>query len=518
MPVDNGYLAVANQHIHKPNPYFIHVSDQLNKNWDRWYYDDDLEGEFCPGGMSSVRSESNSIVIADKQDANTYYIISSTDKCALSESRTQVVHLNVSKWEGSSLVDQKMYYVHSPLHTFGSHHNHFTGADITVSGDLIVACTYSEDDATTHVSGTMALFKIGSNLQLKNSHAFYDPFLGKKANFMVSAIPNSNEVIIAANLIGVGGQKDGVVIHKIDANLNKTNWSPAVNAIISPSRNSEIIYHAGPDGEKVHTILSDVLALNERDFLITGFYLDEEENTDSWIIKLSSDGTVDWEKYGFVNNSQALPIDMVSLDDDPSSVFVFSRKSGTSYITKLSTKKELKPIVIREEANEQDGFHFHVGSSVTFDGPEGILYDDQDEVITLATEHIEFKFGLDLDTSTTAGFELDPFLEECESYFPPITSSIIREAPSEHRFRVATLLVYPNPSQQSFHVDYDFQKSNDVIIRVYTMEGIELRKVTQSGVLNLREKINLGELASGVYLLSVSSNELNTTRRIVLKK
>lgn len=71
--------------------------------------------------------------------------------------------------------------------------------------------------------------------------------------------------------------------------------------------------------------------------------------------------------------------------------------------------------------------------------------------------------------------------------------------------------VYPNPSSGIFTVNSDA----NAIITVYDAIGNAVMRVRSS---NEKTEINLSEFASGVYMISVQSENVNSTQRIILDK
>jgi hypothetical protein len=80
---------------------------------------------------------------------------------------------------------------------------------------------------------------------------------------------------------------------------------------------------------------------------------------------------------------------------------------------------------------------------------------------------------------------------------------------SDNDFSVSSFKIYPNPANTSITI-----KSSDVKI-----ESVEVFNMLGKNVLKSRlvdDKLNVSELASGVYMLRISSTNASTTRRIVI--
>ena len=77
--------------------------------------------------------------------------------------------------------------------------------------------------------------------------------------------------------------------------------------------------------------------------------------------------------------------------------------------------------------------------------------------------------------------------------------------------------VYPNPSNGNFTVQFNSNSTNDIKIGVYDMRGRQIfDKVYQnSGVFN--QNIQLNNLQSGVYLVTVQDGDTKEVKRIIIE-
>ena len=76
------------------------------------------------------------------------------------------------------------------------------------------------------------------------------------------------------------------------------------------------------------------------------------------------------------------------------------------------------------------------------------------------------------------------------------------------------ILVYPNPATATFiNIDYEhLTLSNDTVVKILDSQGKELIK--RQGAIN---QIDVSGLSSGLYLLEIISEDLNETKKIIIK-
>jgi hypothetical protein len=83
----------------------------------------------------------------------------------------------------------------------------------------------------------------------------------------------------------------------------------------------------------------------------------------------------------------------------------------------------------------------------------------------------------------------------------------------------ATMNVYPNPSHDEVNLSFSMDKASDVIVSITDLTGKRLYSKsvkTTSG--NNSIPIDVSVISKGVYVLSLSSDMVNATRRIVIEK
>jgi hypothetical protein len=79
--------------------------------------------------------------------------------------------------------------------------------------------------------------------------------------------------------------------------------------------------------------------------------------------------------------------------------------------------------------------------------------------------------------------------------------------------------VYPNPSHDEVNLSFSMDKASDVIVSITDLTGKRLYSKsvkTTSG--NNSIPIDVSVISKGVYVLSLSSDMVNATRRIVIEK
>jgi hypothetical protein len=88
------------------------------------------------------------------------------------------------------------------------------------------------------------------------------------------------------------------------------------------------------------------------------------------------------------------------------------------------------------------------------------------------------------------------------------SSSGINEI-SENRFTI-----YPNPNKGIFNIDFQNSNWNNIDINVYDMVGRKIFEQKNDSGKNIQ--INIGNVKRGIYLISISSNKGNLTRKILV--
>tara|TARA_B110000027_G_scaffold54882_1_gene59640 strand:- start:285 stop:2348 length:2064 start_codon:yes stop_codon:yes gene_type:complete len=79
------------------------------------------------------------------------------------------------------------------------------------------------------------------------------------------------------------------------------------------------------------------------------------------------------------------------------------------------------------------------------------------------------------------------------------------------------VFVYPNPNNGSFTLELKSDTSNNVSIDIYDVRGRKIHKQAYTNSGNFKQVIELGNIESGLYLMTVSDGQRKTTKRIIVK-
>ena len=77
--------------------------------------------------------------------------------------------------------------------------------------------------------------------------------------------------------------------------------------------------------------------------------------------------------------------------------------------------------------------------------------------------------------------------------------------------------LYPNPNNGSFTVKFLSNSSNDIGVNVYDISGREVYKKSFSNTGNFNENINLDNVQTGVYLVSIIDGTKKTMKKIIIE-
>ncbi len=85
------------------------------------------------------------------------------------------------------------------------------------------------------------------------------------------------------------------------------------------------------------------------------------------------------------------------------------------------------------------------------------------------------------------------------------------------QLNAADLKVVPNPTKGFATVALDLAKAANVALQVFSPTGQIVRQISLRETKTVRQEINLGDLASGLYILKATSNESVLTKKIILQ-
>jgi hypothetical protein len=88
---------------------------------------------------------------------------------------------------------------------------------------------------------------------------------------------------------------------------------------------------------------------------------------------------------------------------------------------------------------------------------------------------------------------------------------------SNQEFGLAEFALFPNPNKGNFTVQFNSTSNNDVNIDVHDLRGRTIfnKKYTNSGMFT--QNLQLDNVQSGVYLVTVQEGENKVVKRIVVE-
>ena len=101
---------------------------------------------------------------------------------------------------------------------------------------------------------------------------------------------------------------------------------------------------------------------------------------------------------------------------------------------------------------------------------------------------------------------------EVEDYTVNVTTAL---SVSQNEFE--SLSLSPNPNNGSFTLELKSNTSNNVNLNIYDIRGREIHKQAYTNSGNFKQVIALGNIESGLYLMTVSDGLRKTTKRIIIK-
>ncbi len=80
-----------------------------------------------------------------------------------------------------------------------------------------------------------------------------------------------------------------------------------------------------------------------------------------------------------------------------------------------------------------------------------------------------------------------------------------------------TVSLYPNPNNGIFNLKFLTNKSQDLTMDIYNIQGQNIYSEKIKSTLNFNKEINITNLAKGVYYLKIRSENYNDTKKVVVK-
>ena len=84
-------------------------------------------------------------------------------------------------------------------------------------------------------------------------------------------------------------------------------------------------------------------------------------------------------------------------------------------------------------------------------------------------------------------------------------------------FTITNLAIYPNPNNGNFNIQFTSNSSNEINVGVHDMRGREIftNKYSNNGLFN--ENLQLSNVQSGIYLVTIQDGSSKVTKKIVIE-
>jgi subtilisin-like proprotein convertase family protein len=88
---------------------------------------------------------------------------------------------------------------------------------------------------------------------------------------------------------------------------------------------------------------------------------------------------------------------------------------------------------------------------------------------------------------------------------------------SNENFSINNLAIYPNPNNGNFNIQFTSNSSNEINVGVHDMRGREIfaKKYSNNGLFN--ENLQLSNVQSGIYLVTIQDGSSKVTKKIVIE-
>ena len=88
---------------------------------------------------------------------------------------------------------------------------------------------------------------------------------------------------------------------------------------------------------------------------------------------------------------------------------------------------------------------------------------------------------------------------------------------SNEDFSISNLAIYPNPNNGNFNIQFTSNSSNEINVGVHDMRGREIftNKYSNNGLFN--ENLQLSNVQSGIYLVTIQDGSSKVTKKIVIE-
>jgi subtilisin-like proprotein convertase family protein len=87
----------------------------------------------------------------------------------------------------------------------------------------------------------------------------------------------------------------------------------------------------------------------------------------------------------------------------------------------------------------------------------------------------------------------------------------------DNEIKISDLIIYPNPNNGNFNIQFNSNSGNEIKVNVHDVRGREIysKSYTNNGLFN--ETLQLENVQSGVYLVTVQDGSRKTTKKIVVQ-
>ncbi|XMO86774.1 T9SS type A sorting domain-containing protein [Algibacter sp. AS12] len=86
---------------------------------------------------------------------------------------------------------------------------------------------------------------------------------------------------------------------------------------------------------------------------------------------------------------------------------------------------------------------------------------------------------------------------------------------SDLETNLSNLSVYPNPFSDSFSYQFESNTSQSVDVELFTITGQKIKDIKNATISNNRGTVNTENLSKGMYLVRISSGDIQETKRLI---
>ena len=87
----------------------------------------------------------------------------------------------------------------------------------------------------------------------------------------------------------------------------------------------------------------------------------------------------------------------------------------------------------------------------------------------------------------------------------------------DNEIKISDLIIYPNPNNGNFNIQFTSTSGNEIKVNVHDMRGREIFNKTYSNTGFFNEDLQLNNVQSGVYLVNVQDGNRKEVKKIVVK-